>query len=200
MSPDILSVNGGSGISNPGGTKDPSMSLSPGGTWYAGLRYRCAAEKDNVPATVDAVIYVDGTFDGDPATVRLLKATRDGIITAINNWAERVSREDPDRSNLSALLSDARHYEDRDRAGLRRYSFRFSPPPEPDWQAMGAYWGGRFTADAAILGQFPTLYSNPDKLNSERLVRYITRWKDRIDCDSAMQNLNVKFPPISDTP
>jgi hypothetical protein len=108
-------------IENPDGN---GRGLSPGGFWYVAPSQKCRDAREDEQPSVTAIIYADGTYDGSLTAVRLLKAQRDGIIAAVNYWAERLAKENPDGSTLNDLLSDAKERGGRGQGGCEQISPR----------------------------------------------------------------------------
>lgn len=177
--------------------------LEPGGRWYTEMA--SIPEKGDCRTEIHAVLFSDGSFEGEDAGVRGLKAKRDGIAAAIRHWADRISGEKPDGSTLEVLhdelrKSKAEHQMKRDeyrsQIALSFERVESPVPPEPMWM----YWSGWL----AVEWQFDFQLSR--QLSQERaaeklrkITDEINQWKTRVDGNLALQKLDKVFPAISES-
>jgi hypothetical protein len=149
-------------------------------------------------ATVNAVLFADGTFTGRQGSMRALKARRDGISASVNFWVERLARENPDGSTLNAIADEAtgRVAKDREMEGVYPFvNFRDESPKQP----LREYWIGRNQVDENIRQQLTHRPSTEPPRDRFRVVALdLYDWKKKIDSDVALQKLNSILPPISD--
>jgi hypothetical protein len=73
--------------------------------------------------------------------VRGLQARRDGLAASVRCWADRFNRESADRSNLDAIIADAKRPADAD------FAIAMFSKYHAIWFAY-EYWMGRYEADA----------------------------------------------------
>jgi hypothetical protein len=79
------------------------------------------SERGDCQNRITAVLFSDGSFEGDDAAVRSLKAQRDGLAGGVHYWADRIGREEPDGSTLNALLAEVRERMVADQAKQKKY-------------------------------------------------------------------------------
>src|SRR5579863_6271375 len=138
-----------SDVHGPDGRR-PSKSgrLEPGG-WWDTMAPMTSASKQGVETCrprVDAVIFSDGSYEGEAAAVKSLQARRYGIADEVSYWAQRFREKDLSKSNAGALRLDAQRLVAGDHAEYLRASpsreVRSSPPT-----ALQMYWSGRQVVD-----------------------------------------------------
>jgi hypothetical protein len=154
---------------------------------------------------VNAVLFSDGSFEGEDAAVRGLKARRDGLAAAINYWADRVRREQPDGSTLDALHDELKKRKAEDLSKRGKYqshphlTFDGAVPPVPP-QLLEQYWSGWLSVETNLefhLSKYLTQEKAGEGL--QKFVDEIDQWKAKIDGNLALQKLNVVCPPISES-
>ena len=175
----------------------PSRSgvLETGGRWDAHIAV--FAENGACDTQVTGVLFSDGSFDGEDAAVRGLKAHRDGLAAGVNYWADRIGREKPDGSTLDALLAEVRQRESEDQLKQRKYPITLNENTPPLlWQ----YWSGWLRVEKHIEFHFPKdLSREKARENLRKIADEINQWKNKIDGNLALQKLNVTFPAISES-
>jgi len=65
---------------------------------------------------MNAVIFSDGSYEGDDAQVKALQAERDGIAASINYWAARMKTPPATPAELDLIEADAKTQSQNDRA------------------------------------------------------------------------------------
>jgi hypothetical protein len=153
---------------------------------------------------VNAVLFSDGSFEGEDAAVRGLKSRRDGLAAGIHYWADRISREKPYGSTLDALRDEVKQRKVEDQMKQRTYTshprltFEKAEPPIPP-PLLGQYWSGWLAVEANIELLFPKdLSQEKASENFRKVADEINQWKAKIDGNLALQKLNIVFPPISE--
>lgn len=154
---------------------------------------------------VNAVLFSDGSFEGEDAGVRGLKAKRDGLAAAAYYWADRISREKPDGSTLDALHDELKKRKAEDL--LKRGKYQSQPhltfeeavlpvPPQMLWQ----YWSGWLSVETNLEFQL-SKYLTQEKAGEKfrKVADEINQWKAKIDGNLALQKLNVVFPAITES-
>jgi hypothetical protein len=169
--------------------------IETGARWRTGISV--IPENGDCQTQVNAVLFSDGSFEGEDAAVRGLKAHRDGLAASANYWADRVSREKPDGSTLDALHAALKQRLDDDRMKQQKYwpdnMHRDRSPLF--WQ----YWSGWLQVERNLELHFPKeLGQEKASDNFREVADEINQWKKKIDGNLALQKLNVVFPPISE--
>ncbi len=154
-----------------------------------------------------AVIFSDGSFEGEDAVVRGMKAHRDGLAAGVHYWADRISQEKPDGSTLLVLFNEVERRKAEDERKQSEYHYQPRLVLEKDESAMAQallwqYWSGRVAVDADLELRFNGLIngSSAVKTASEALRKIadeIDQWKTKIDGNPAQQKLNTVFPPLT---
>jgi hypothetical protein len=169
--------------------------LETGARWRTGISI--FPENGDCQTQVTAVLFSDGSFEGDDAGVRGLKARRDGLAAAAHYWADRISREKPDGSTLEALHDEAKERIAEDQMNQRRYPFGIvngDPPP-----LLWHYWSGRLQVESNV-----ELFFKKDQNQEKASEKFRTaadsihQWKKKIDSNFALQKLNTIFPPVAE--
>jgi hypothetical protein len=147
-------------------------------------------------AQLEAVFFADGSFEGNDAAVRGLKARGDGITASIHYWVDKIKREKSDGSTLGLLLDAIKQRLAADKAQQRRYPLN---PEQGTPPLFREYWEGRREVDSALEARFPADLSTV-KTNEllQRVTDYMEKRKADIDGTEALQKLNTVFPPISE--
>jgi len=147
-------------------------------------------------AQLEAVFFADGSFEGNEAAVRGLKARSDGITASVNYWVDRIKREKPDGSTLGLLVDAIKQRVAADKAQQGRYPLN---PEQGTPPLLWEYWEGMREVDSALAARFPRDLStvNTNEL-LQRVTDYMERRKADIDGTEALQKLNSVFPPISE--
>jgi hypothetical protein len=138
---------------------------------------------------IDAVIFADGSWDGDEAALRSLMAQRDGVAAGLKYWAEKYAGENPDGSTLSSIIAEAKRRQAEDEAWIRQYASRRGAEMEP---LLQEYWTGRFLVDANVLPREVPV------VNVSGVFRHATGWigdwQEKLDNDVSLKKLRVAFP------
>ena len=174
----------------------PSEVLDKGARWKTFLIMM--PERGDCQNRINAVLFSDGSFEGDDAAVRSLKAGRDGLAAAVRYWADRIDREKPDGSTLNALLAEVRERVAADQAKEKKYpiSVNRDPSAPPLWE----YWASWATVEGDIELRFPKDFGQEKPSATLRKVTdMINEWKTKIDGNIALQKLNVVIPAISES-
>ena len=153
-------------------------------------------EKGDCRNRITAVLFSDGSFEGDDAAVRGLKAQRDGLAAGVHYWADRISHEEPDGSTLNALLAEVRERMVADQAKQKKYPA--SGHGDSSAHLLWEYWASWTTVERDIELRFPKdLSQEKPSATLRKVADMINGWKTKIVGNIALQKLNVVFPPIS---
>ncbi len=156
-------------------------------------------ERGDCQNRITAVFFSDGSFEGDDAAVRNLKAGRDGLAAGVHYWAHRISREKPDGSTLNSLLAEVRERAVADEAKQLKY-FRTGSHGDSSAQPLREYWASWVMVERDIELRFPKDIAHEEpSATLRRLADMINGWKAKIDGDIALQKLNMVFPAISES-
>jgi len=135
---------------------------------------------------VDAVIYADGTFEGDESVVRTLQAQRDGYAAALAYWTERFKQDASGTVDVEATAAAAnRMVEDDSNKGYRGCLGKPSP--------TCAYWRGRWQVDINLAERIKPS-SNPPSQRYDEMVQECAQWRAKIEADNALKTLDAVFP------
>jgi hypothetical protein len=149
-------------------------------------------------AKFDAVIFADGTYEGNEAAVRSLKALRDGLIAGVSYWARELNGRQSEELNESNLLYKLESRLEEDIANQRRYDF-LQPGADLVETPLYAYWEGRVAVDRGLKYKFSKISSDDSpSVTFQNFARFIAAWKMRIEAVVSVKKLNTTFPPISD--
>ena len=172
------------------------------GVLETGARWRTAIaifpENGDCQNQITAVFFSDGSFEGEDAGVRGLKAHRDGLAAGIHYWADRISREKPDGSTLNALQAEIKQRMAEDQMKQQKFPIHITEVDTPPllWQ----YWSGWLQVESTIEFHFPKdLSQGKASENFRRVADEINQWKTKIDGNLALQKLNIAFPAISES-
>jgi hypothetical protein len=203
---DAFDVPGGSDpfIHGADGRLSRGIGVEPGGSWDAGSLNSCtdgmSSEKLTSVARFDGVIFADGSYEGDEAVVRALKAHRDGIVASVRSWAEVFGAANPDGSGLDQILAAIKIHEGEEKAQRDRYPFPGGIREAED--PMRGYWEGRLQVEECLLISRTNQGSQgeePAATRLKRIVHLLDEWKTKIETDPAMQKLDAEFPPIAES-
>jgi hypothetical protein len=199
-SEDILSDPHLNGISVHLRAADGSLArhgvLEKGDRWMTFLVV--TPEKGDCQNKITAVLFSDGSFEGEDAAVRGIKASRDGWAAGVHYWADRIGREKPDGSTLAALLAEVKQRKTEDQSRMRKYPEYTQG--EDTSSLLWHYWASWANVELILE---PALTNDLKRQTPSDAVRRITdeinEWKKKIDGNLALQKLNMVFPPISDS-
>ncbi len=139
---------------------------------------------------IDAVIFADGTYEGDETTARNMQAHRDGIAAALRYWAGQFRQPAGDIPDLAAIVLKAEALSDAD--------FKKTMFPECRKNPLACeYWTGRRQVDSLIklwggntIGDTQRRYAG--------VLRFRERWQTKVDKDTALIELDETFPLPAD--
>jgi hypothetical protein len=209
---DVLDVPGVDNSLHGAGGSGPRSVLEPGGRWETVISPSAGSTSsvstssgstsgdgaERCEPRIDAIIFADGSFDGNAEFVKALKARRDGTVAAVNYWADRFSHENPDGSGLGVLLADANRLYAED--GTRQRKYRLNLPNDDPPPLLREYWHARFHVDQNVAHFLAhDLSKETASENLHLAAGFIDEWKKKIDSDAAMRKLNSEFPPITES-
>jgi hypothetical protein len=179
------------------GKESRGRGVEQGGRWDLGYLGIDPHGKECEPKAV-AVIFVDGSYEGDEVMVRGLKAHRDGVAAALNYWSQEMVGKEPNKANLADLLDHTGNRLKKD--GMEEMKYLHSMTDDEVEKLFREYWSGRCEVDQFLKYQ---LSSGPtDDAEAARkfqqLVRLLNTWRTLMDKAVSMNELNIKYPPISD--
>jgi hypothetical protein len=138
-------------------------------------------------ADINAVLYADGSYEGDEMSARGLQARRDGIAASVKYWTDRLSQESAGKPNLEATHTDAERLTQEDEKKAHMF------PGCGKLPLTCQYWRGRSHVDRSV-----ALKAKSQKDGSEgsyrRIVQFVTRWEKKIEADVALKKLDAVFP------
>jgi hypothetical protein len=169
--------------------------LDTGARWSTQLAMM--PERGDCQNRITAVFFSDGSFEGDDAALRNLKAGRDGLAAGVHYWAHRISREKPDGSTLNSLLAEVRERVVADEAKQLKY-FRTSSHGDSSAQPLREYWASWVIVERDIELRFPKDIAHEEpSATLRRVADMINGWKTKIDGNIALRKLNAVFPVVS---
>jgi|GEM_PF-7049568 hypothetical protein len=176
-----------------------SIGIEPGGRWIMpGTPGQIVNEKEiSCELQVDAILFTDGSYEGDEASVRALQARRDGIRASVNYWSEKFNIENPDPSDFATLRNQAKDRLKQERDIFDKYLYAaLNSETQP---LSMAYWNGRIQVDQNVEHWISDSLSGEKALkNYQRSASDIARWQKKIETDISMQNLSAEFPPVTE--
>jgi hypothetical protein len=198
FSHDVLDFPGNKSSQPPVGGYQPDREdiVKPGDRRYFMLNLPpqtsgCAWQGD-----IDAVIFANGTFDGDETIVRGMQARRDGIAAAIGdwkerlrNWTEQVHQQTGD-TNPDPLSLKAKDLSDEDSQKTMFPGCREKP-------TACEYWKGRKHVDSNI-AIWAAGKSDSAVERHHILLGMIEKWQTKMDKDTAFVELDQTFPLPAD--
>ena len=128
---------------------------------------------------IDAVLYTDGTYEGDKAQARSLQARRDGIAATVRYWMDRLKTLPTSPKELASIRTDA---DRRSRGGS-------CTQPTPDC----GYQQGRRQVDSNLAERLEHLKDTPD-MAYEQALAFLTQWQKELDGNFALKRLDATFP------
>jgi hypothetical protein len=127
---------------------------------------------------IDAVLYADGTYEGDKAQARSLQAKRDGIAASVNYWIDRLKTLPASPKELASLRTEA---ERRSRGG---------PCTQPT-PACG-FQQGRRQVESNMAERLEHLKDTPETAYQQALA-FLTQWQKELDGNVALKRLDATF-------
>lgn len=195
---DALSGPGGprstsSDIHGAHGRFSQTIGVEPGGRWDG--QYLPKSNGYECGERADAIIFADGSYEGDEAAVCSLMAKRDGVTSALKYWTDKFEGENPDGSTLSSIFAEAKRRKAEDDVRMSTYRIHVNTEPEPPQRE---YWLGRLLVDQNLLVHLPKEFPS-DKASAIFLhaAGFIGDWKEKFDKDTSMKKLSLIFRPIS---
>jgi hypothetical protein len=172
--------------------------IERGGSRDYGYLTRTSSGQECEPK-IDALIFADGTYEGDEAVVRAMKAARDGLVSGLNYWSQEVRGKKPNDASLAVLLDRAESRLERDIEEEREHPL--SPSGAEEREALlHQYWAGRHSVDSSLKSQLSRELADSVQVanNFQWVVRTIDAWRAKIDTGVTTKALNITNPPISD--
>jgi hypothetical protein len=147
----------------------------------------------------DAVIFADGSYEGNEAVVRALMADRDGVAAALNHWSQEISAKKPGASSLDELLDEAESRINEDRPEQPQHPPSLSGADETE-ALPREYWRGRYMVDRFVNSELSTAETNDVAMTRSFLwiLRSVETWRTKINTSLSMKMLNIKFPPTTE--
>jgi hypothetical protein len=173
-------------VMSPTGTISRTDIIAPGN--------RAMVGNPSCDASVDAVLFADGTWAGDELAARGLKAWRDGLVACIDEWIDFLTGDRGFIQPLDTLEARASALRQRDLDTSALYPF--DPNAETAPPALLQFWSGRGQVDSSLASWFDSTASWHVKAPPEAL--YMLRsWKAKVDGNKAMHELESVFPKIT---
>jgi hypothetical protein len=144
-------------------------------------------------AKVDAVIYSNGTYEGDEIAVRGLQARRAGLAAGLNFWSGRLPPRPSDTHLL--VLAPAAEAE----AAFAKDINNSKPPVCQRDTIACQYWLGRGHVDLNISSMLKRPTEDSDT-RYDHAVQEIERWQRKLNSDVALKKLESTFPLPQDIP
>jgi len=179
--------------------------LKTGECWETALFV--SPQKRDCQNEVTAIIFSDGSFEGEDTAVRGLKAHRDGLAAGVQFWAAKIGQEKPDGSTLLALFNEVERSKAEVQKKQREYHYQPRLMLEKDESVLPQallwlYWSGRVQVDTNLELRLNGFIkgSSGVKTASEALRKIadeIDQWKTKIDSNPAQQKLDTAFPQLT---
>lgn len=165
--------------------------------WRWGTSMEVSPEKGDCREQIVAVLFSDGSFEGEDAGVRGLKAHRDGLAAATHYWADRIKQARPNIASLEALHEALKRRKAEDERKRNMYPIHLDDESLPlPWQ----YWAGWTLVEGNIEGNFlKGLSQEKASEDFRRMSDAIDQWKKKIDGNLALQKLNGVFPSLTES-
>ena len=139
---------------------------------------------------IDAVIFADGTYEGNETTVRGMQARRDGIAAALKYWAQQLHQQAQDNTDADALALEAKD--------LSHEDFKKTMFPGCHKSPLACeYWRGRQQVDANIESWGKVKNGSAQKRYGS-VLHSMERWQTKMDNDPALTKLDEIFPLPAD--
>jgi hypothetical protein len=135
---------------------------------------------------VTAVLFSDGSYEGDKAQARAMQARRDGIVAAVGYWRAKMNPPPIKSSDFELLASDAKGRRTIDQANAWA-SKCFQGTDE-----SCSYWQGRQLVDLNIANDIERKKINPDPEFTSP-VEILDRWQEVLDRNEALRKLDAIF-------
>jgi hypothetical protein len=133
-------------------------------------------------ADITAVIYSDGSYEGDEMAARAIQAQRDGTADGVRYWADRFHRESA-HAPVDAVIDQAN---------------MFSQVANSHGGCNGAslaceYWTGRRFVDLNVANWLEGSKQSTADHRYKQTVELIEAWQRKIDTDSALKKMDITF-------
>ncbi len=135
-------------------------------------------------ADFDAVIYDDGSYEGDERRVRGLQARRDGVADGVKYWAARLAREHVDKASRETIRTDAERLKEEDVKKTTSRCRKFACE----------YWRGRFQVDINVALNTRPSKDGPPLEGYGGIIQIYARHEKKIQADVALKKLDAVFP------
>jgi hypothetical protein len=188
-SEDYLSTGDRVSIGGPEGRGPDGRTLFQGLPLKRGERFVSAQQVSGNPnaqrcrVVADAVIFSDGSHEGEEWRVRALQSGRDGTAAAVRYWIGREGKAD-----AASLIADAKAHKQEDSAGMQRNALE--QYRNHDAAAAWQYWAARLTVDTVVASMVLVDLGNKDSSGWQ----FLTGWMRRIDGDASLKKLDAVFP------
>jgi hypothetical protein len=134
---------------------------------------------------LDAVLYTDGTHEGDDTELRKIQARRDGIADALKYWTDRFAREQTGPANYEVTLADSEKIPAQDFPHMKLPGCLQSP-------LACAYWSGRRQVDMDVAVSGKSDKDSPAQ-RYDRMFQEVNGWQIKLNEDVALKVLDPKF-------
>lgn len=136
----------------------------------------------------DAIIYADGSYEGNKMVVKGIAARRDGIVAGVAYWAEKLNSGSDISPNLGAIRTDAERLTQEDWAHKKLTTCNSSP-------FACEYWAGRLQVDESVAMWLHNVAKDgtPDKAY-KKTSKIVEGWQKKIDNNVALKKLDAVFP------
>ena len=141
---------------------------------------------------IDAVLFTDGTYEGDEPILRGIEAYRRGMADGVKYWSDKLAATPANRSALEALNGEAEQRKAAFYEEKGRYRVHQQLQSDLTWQ----YHAGREWADIVMNARLVKgLFDNEESgKHYKNTASYFAEWKDEIDNDAALKTLIAAFP------
>lgn len=137
-------------------------------------------------ADFDAVIYADGSYEGDEMKVRGLQARRDGIAERLEYWANRLAQEAKDKASLETIRASAERLKEEDRKKTVSICSKLPVSCE--------YWRGKYQIDGGVAMHTRPWKDGPQLDGYGGIIQIYARHEKKIEADVALKKLDAAFP------
>jgi len=130
-----------------------------------------AEENSSCAVHVDAVLFADGTHDGNDSGLRAIQAHRDGVFVVLKYWSARLAKEGPETFDLASLHKSGEE------------------------QPVGdAYREGRLNGEMNVFTEVIQLpHGKTATYDFHRLSDLVMAWMNRFDNDPSASTLSAEF-------
>ncbi len=148
-----------------------------------------AEENSSCAVHVDAVLFADGTHDGNDSGLRAIQAHRDGVFVVLKYWSARLAKEGPETFDLASCNADAKRRSDE--ASTRFASLHKSGEEQP---VGDAYREGRLNGEMNVFTEVIQLpHGKTATYDFHRLSDLVMAWMNRFDNDPSASTLSAEF-------